>query len=213
MDEKRVFFIAYDGFSDWECAYALAELASGRYFKRDAPSCRVMTATPSGGEVRSMGGMRVVADLPLSAIDPEPDDMFLIPGGLGWEADGHGDIAALATMALGRGMTVAAICGATFGLARAGLLNSRKHTSNAPQYLSLAGPAYSGAALYRWDPVVSDVSLITATGLAPVEFAHEIFSQSGLFTKEVADAWRELNLERSFEAWNAFQAATGGAQL
>ena len=44
------------------------------------------------------------------------------------------------------GVPVAAICGATAGLARAGLLDQRNHTSDAAGYLAATG--YAGGAHY-----------------------------------------------------------------
>ena len=49
---------------------------------------------------------------------------------------------------------VAAICGATAGLAMGGLLDDRRHTSNAREYLAATG--YRGSGLYRDLPAVSD---------------------------------------------------------
>lgn len=44
--------------------------------------------------------------------------------------------------------TVAAICGATLALARAGLLNDRQHTSNKTGYIEQYVRDYSGQKLY-----------------------------------------------------------------
>ncbi len=63
-------------------------------------------------------------------------------------------------------MPVAAICGATYALAAAGLLDHRRHTSNDPGYLASSG--YAGAEHYVEEPAVIDGDLVTATGIAPV---------------------------------------------
>ena len=55
--------------------------------------------------------------------------------------------------------------GATAALARKGLLDRRKHTSNALIYLQQL-PQYRGAALYCEQPAVTDGQLITASGTA-----------------------------------------------
>jgi putative intracellular protease/amidase len=58
------------------------------------------------------------------------------------------------------GVPVAAICGATAGLARTELLDQRNHTSAAPEYLAATG--YAGADRYRNERAVVDGDLITA---------------------------------------------------
>ena len=55
-----------------------------------------------------------------------------------WDAGG-GAFAAAAARFLDAGVPVAAICGATAGLARAGLLDKRLHTSAAAGYLMATG--------------------------------------------------------------------------
>jgi putative intracellular protease/amidase len=85
---------------------------------------------------------------------------------------------------------VAAICGATAGLARLGLLDDRAHTSNAAGYLK--GTGYAGAANYQDAPAVRAPGLITAGGMAPLEFAREIFAELELFDPEVLEAWYQL---------------------
>ncbi len=51
--------------------------------------------------------------------------------------------------ALKLGTTIAAICGATLGLANEGYLNSRKHTSNDLDYMNMVCPNYKGETFYE----------------------------------------------------------------
>ena len=87
-------------------------------------------------------------------------------------------------------MPVAAICGATAGLAAAGLLDDRAHTSNAREFLESTG--YGGGERYRAEGAVTDGDLITASGTAPVDFAHEIFARLGLYEPATLAAWYKL---------------------
>jgi transcriptional regulator GlxA family with amidase domain len=87
---------------------------------------------------------------------------------------------------------VAAICGATVALASAGFLNNRPHTSNDLDYLKATCPAYQGEAHYRHEPAVTDGDLITATGVAPLEFAYHILKQLDVCTADTLDAWYKL---------------------
>ena len=55
-----------------------------------------------------------------------------------------------------------------------GYLDSRKHTSNDLNYLKTVCPNYKGEKFYEMGPVVSSENLVTASGIAPLEFAMEI---------------------------------------
>jgi putative intracellular protease/amidase len=82
---------------------------------------------------------------------------------------------------LDAGVPVAAACGATFGLAVAGLLDNRAHTSNAAEYLAASG--YGGGDRFRDEPAVVDGALITASGVAPVHFARAILDRLGVYER------------------------------
>ena len=153
------------------------------------------------------GGLTVVPTASLVEIDPETIDMLIIPGADTW-ADGHDEVLALASDLVARGTTVAAICGATLGLARTGLLDDRPHTSNAPDYLTMT-PNYHGAARYREAKVVAEDTVITAPATAPIDFARAIFERLEAFPPEILDAWYGLYTtgERRF-----FDALVGGGQ-
>ena len=84
-------------------------------------------------------------------------------------------------------MPVAAICGATSGLARAGLLDERRHTSAAPEYLAATG--YAGGAHYVDARAVSDGGLVTAGPDAPVQFARATLGLLGLMPEAALDAY------------------------
>ncbi len=79
--------------------------------------------------------------------------------------------------ALKMGVIVAAICGATIGLANYEFLDDRKHTSNSLDYMKMVCPNYNGENLYEMGPVASDQNLITASGVAPLEFAMEVLKK------------------------------------
>jgi putative intracellular protease/amidase len=96
----------------------------------------------------------------------------------------------IAGIFLNSGVPVAAICGATAGLTRGGLLDHRRHTSNAREYL--AATQYRAMSLYEDSPAVTDDNLITASGVAPVDFAQHIFRRLNLYQPSVLDAWYGL---------------------
>ena len=72
---------------------------------------------------------------------------------------------------------IAAICAATVAIARLGLLRGRQHTSNGLKYLQLHVPEYHEAQNYVEAPAVRDRGLITASGIADIEFARELFEE------------------------------------
>ena len=116
--------------------------------------------------------------------------MLILPGGQGWESGANTEAAEKAREFVATGVPVAAICAATLGLARAGLLDDLGHTSNAPEYLAASG--YRGARLYRNVPATTDRNITTATGIAPVDFAYEIFKVLSLYSGPALEAWYAL---------------------
>jgi putative intracellular protease/amidase len=100
---------------------------------------------------------------------------------------------------------VAAICGATYGLAKGGLLDDREHTSNARVFLESSG--YRGGHLYRDAPAVTDRGLITASGCFPVDFATHIFKALDLYEPKVLEAWRGLYTTGAVEHFAVLAAA------
>ena len=116
-----------------------------------------------------MGGVRIVPDMLLADLDPADSDLLVLPGGELWDAGGGEAFAAAAERFLEAGVPVAAICGATAGLARAGLLDERHHTSAAAEYLAATG--YAGGDRYVDERAVVDGDLITAGPQSPVQFA------------------------------------------
>lgn len=89
-------------------------------------------------------------------------------------------------------MPIAAICAATVALARIGLLRGRRHTSNGLTYLKAHVPDYAEAAHYVDAPAVRDRGLITASGLADVEFARELFEELDVLSPADRAEWAEM---------------------
>jgi putative intracellular protease/amidase len=85
---------------------------------------------------------------------------------------------------------VAAICGATAGLARAGLLVERSHTSAAAEFLAATG--YRGGDRYVDERAAVDGELITAGPQSPVQFARATLGRLGLASADTLDAYERL---------------------
>jgi len=181
-----VHVLVFEGFADWEPAYALAEL-------RRSGGLDVVTLGFTDAPVRSMGGLRVVPDRAIAGLDIAAVRLLLLPGGDMWEGTypRAGLDSLLAELHAG-GVPIAAICGATLALARAGLLNDRAHTSNEEAYLTSMASEYAGGGQYVDELAVRDRRVITASGLGPTEFAREIFEELGVFTAEERPVWYHL---------------------
>ncbi|MFI6871405.1 type 1 glutamine amidotransferase family protein [Nocardia sp. NPDC050406] len=186
---KTVHLAVYDTFADWEAGHATAHINRAMW-QREPGSWQVRTVGATAEAVTSAGGMRVVPDVVLAELSPQESAMLILPGADTWETGALEAFSATAREFLAAGVPVAAICGATFGLASAGLLDDRAHTSNAAEYLAYSG--YSGAEHFVYEPAVTDGDLITATGTKPVEFARAIFARLGLYEPHILDAWYRL---------------------
>ncbi len=181
-----VHVLVFEGFADWEPAYALAEL-------RRSGGLDVVTLGFTDAAVRSMGGLRVVPDRAIAGLDSAAVRLLLLPGGDMWEGTyPRAGLDALLAELHSRSVPIAAICGATLALARAGLLNDRAHTSNEPAYLTSLVPEYAGGSRYIDALAVRDRGVITASGLGPTEFAREIFEELEVFTAEERPVWYHL---------------------
>ena len=200
---KVAYLYVFDTMADWEAGYAIAELNSGRYFKNGSMKYTVKTISNSLEPIVTMGGMRVIPDTTVNEFKLDDAGLLILPGGNTWLETIHDPILEKAKECLHDDITVAAICGATFGLARAGLLNDRYHTSNDLDYLMSVCPNYAGSVFYRPEPAVSDRKLITAPGVAPIEFAYQILKSLDVISPQALEAWYQLN--RTHEARYFFE--------
>jgi putative intracellular protease/amidase len=189
MRQQSVHLYVFDSMADWEAGYAVAGI-NQRAFQKNPERYRIETVAARSGPVTTMGGITILPDMTLSALSPTQSGMLILPGGTTWEDGRHGEVLAAARQFLEAGVPVAAICAATAALAQAGILDSRRHTSNAREYLLVTG--YAGARLYADRPAVSDGDVITAAGTAPVDFAYEIFRRLDLYQPEALEAWYGL---------------------
>lgn len=189
VKKQNVHVFVFDSLSDWEASYAIASINNPQ-FQKNPGRYQVRTVASSMSLVESAGGMRIQPDMVLNELSPADSAMLILPGGSVWDQGGNVDAVDKARQFLDADTPVAAICGATGALARGGLLDDRRHTSNALEYLSYTG--YAGAELYENVPAVTDKNLITASGTAPVDFARHILRILGVYSASVLEAWYGL---------------------
>lgn len=192
MHTRKVYLYVFDTMADWETGYLIAELNSGRYFKKGLAPVEVITVGVDQNPVTTMGGLKILPSISVDECHLESTDVFILPGGETWTEEIHEPILKKASKALGEGTVVAAICGATVGLAKMGLLDSRRHTSNDLEYLKMICPTYQGVPYYEMEPAVTDGNLVTASGVAPLEFAMHVLKVLDVFAPETLHAWFHL---------------------
>ena len=185
MQEVHLFVL--DGMADWEPGFAIAHI--NRPMPGVPSGFRVRTVGQDKTPVRSMGGLTIVPDLSLSEFP-----LCECNADSAWrrfvERRENGPALSMAKEFVAAGVPVAAICGATFGLARAGLLDDRLHTSNDPGWLASSG--YGGAAHYVQEPAVEDRGVITASVTGSLEFARLVLARLGIFSTSALEAWYGL---------------------
>jgi putative intracellular protease/amidase len=186
VPDKAIYLLVVEGFADWEPAHAVAELRRhGKY--------RVESVGLTPEPVCSMGGLRVLPSTTAAGVNPSDVAVFVLPGGDRWEkAPIEPELEALLKQLDARQVPIAAICGATVAISRIGLLRGRRHTSNGLNYLRSHVPGYDEADRYVNAPAVRDQGLITASGLADVEFARELFEELEVLSVKDRALWAQI---------------------
>lgn len=194
---NTVYLYVFDTMADWEVGYLTAELNSGRYYKKGLHPSKIVTVGIEKTPVITKGGLRILPDIKMEDCSIENAAALILPGGDTWTETIHEPILSMAEQCLKEGIIVAAICGSTMGLAQKGLLDSRQHTSNDLEYLKMICPNYAGEKYYKQESVITDGKLITASGIAPLEFSLHVLKALDVFATKTLDAW--YNLYRTHE--------------
>lgn len=177
---SRIVIALQNDYADWEPALLMA---ATRYWL----NCEVVTASPDGQPVISMGGLKVATDIGLDAINAESFDALIIPGGYAWEQGTASDFTALATGFRDHGKVLGGICAAASALAATGVLDDVAHTGNSlASHKKYAG--YRGEARYLDQPqAVRGGKIVTAAGSAPDTFTIEVLKALGLYGPEAEE--------------------------
>ena len=179
-----------DTMADWEIGYLTAYISRTEH-QQDPAAVRLRTVGLTREPVRTVGGLTVVPDATVDDLDPARSAMLVLPGADTWGDPGQRVWLEQAQRFLDAGVPVAAICGATYALAAAGMLDDRPHTGPDKDFLASTG--YAGTDHFVVDDlVVTDGDLITASPVAPVEFARAIFARLGLYEPGVLASWYKL---------------------
>lgn len=175
--------------ADWEIGHLTAELHSQRFFRQGAPACTLKTVSDTKEPIKTMGGLTILPDCLVEDIIIQKENVIILPGADTWNELRHAAIINKVSELLAVGGTVAAICGATTALAKAGLLDNRPHTSNGAGFLEMMCPSYQGTSFYLNQLSVANHNLITAGSTGGLLWAKQIIERLDVFYKETLTAW------------------------
>lgn len=185
---KNVYLLVFDGLADWEIGLVTYELNTRNAIK-------VTTVGFTKEAIRTGGGLKVLPDIALSEIELDNTALFILPGGDMWHKtfDFDRELERVVLQLHNKGVPVAAICGATVFLAKAGIFKEGlQHTSNSLEYLQNNVPGYTEQAFYRDTYAVSDRGIITASGVANVEFTYQILKTLKVYDDAVLSEFAEF---------------------
>jgi putative intracellular protease/amidase len=189
----KVYLYVLNTLADWEIGYLTAEINSGRFLDKTKTPVNLIKLGNTLEPIKTMGGITITPDESIDNITLQEGDLLILPGADTWLEESNNKILNLVSDVINKNVIIAAICGATMALAQKGLLNNRKHTSNDKEFLKTICPGYSGENFYLNQPVVADNNLITATGLAALEFSYEVLKKTYLMKTETLESWYQLH--------------------
>jgi putative intracellular protease/amidase len=162
---KTIGFIFIDGFADWE--YGLLSASAVEWF-----GGRAVSLSPDGAPRKSMSGFHLTPDRGFDIAENADLDAIAVIGSDHWASNAHPDPSPLLKAVAARGGVVGGICAGTLALARSGLFEAARHTSNGRDWILMHEPAYAGSGNYQDVPhAVADGRIVSAPGSAPGTFA------------------------------------------
>lgn len=205
----KVYLYLLNTLADWEISYLTAELNSGRYLDKTKPSVELIKIGNTTEPIKTMGGITITPDESIDNIQFKEDDLLILPGADTWMEEENKKIIDIASDVINKKVIIAAICGATVALANKGILNNRKHTSNDIEFFKMFCPEYTGENFYLNQPAVTDDNLITASGIAPLEFSYEVLKRTNLMKTETLEAWYQLYKTKESKFFYALMESIG----
>jgi putative intracellular protease/amidase len=177
----KTYVFLNDRYADWEIGYVLPELhRNGK---------EIHTFGLSKAQITSGGSLRVIPEMSLDEVRINRGDLLLLCGGWFWKEFESSRLDYLVRSARKDGAVVAGICAASGYMAKIGLLDDVKHTSNSVEFLLERAPEYKGEDHYKKDMAVCDQDIITAGGLGAIDFTYEILKRLEVYTPEECKQW------------------------
>jgi len=159
--------------------------------------------------IKTMGGIIITPDESIDNIKFKEDDLLILPGADTWMQEENKKIIDIVSGIIDKKVIIAAICGATVALANEGLLNNRNHTSNDIEFLKLFCSEYGEENFYLDQPAITDDNLITASGIAPIEFSYEVLKRINVMKVETLEAWYQLYKTKESKYFYALMESIG----
>ena len=203
MKKKNILTFVFDGFADWETAYAMVGITRSDSYRVPHSRRRENAGNLHGRPDRFPPTSTFVLLMRMTLIPRTPRRHS--SGGSAWEDDRNTEITELLRHCVAVGIPVAAICGATLSLARLGAFATCQHTSNDETYLEAFAPDYSGRDNYRHQPAITSNGIVTAAGTAAVEFAQEIFELLEIADNQEVKEWFGYIQSKMVQVANDFE--------
>ncbi|TGW07220.1 glutamine amidotransferase, partial [Mesorhizobium sp. M2D.F.Ca.ET.145.01.1.1] len=160
-ENKIIGFLFIEGFADWE--YGLLAASAVEWF-----GARAVSLTPGGKPVTGISGFRLTPGRSADADDNIDLDAVAVIGSDQWAGKAPPDASELLTAVAARGGVVGGICAGTLALARAGMFEKARHTSNGRDWINRHEAGYAGDGNYQDVPhAVADGRIVSAPGSAP----------------------------------------------
>jgi len=160
MKTKEVLLLLTDNWADWEASYAISGVNMVEQYT-------VKTIAVDDKPKVSVGGLRTEIDYTIDQYeDLDNCAMVILTGGYSWREGEHPEIKTFVADAHGKGIPVAAICGATAYLEKHGFID---HSDP--------------------EQVVNKNDFITADERSALEFAREILLTLKAHSDEDVEGW------------------------
>lgn len=175
---NKILVFIFDGMTDYEITFVMHLLGV------DAGK-EIITIAYEDKTIKSRSGFLYKPAKLITDVLVEDADGLIIPGG--WYADTRPELITLINNLNSKGKLISAICGAgTVFLAKSGVLNNVKYTTPAIEWTKEYIEAFGEKdpfprENFLQERVVRDRNIITAQGIAFIDFAIEICDWFNLF--------------------------------
>lgn len=190
---NEILYVLLPDFASHEMVYLMEAVSSDERQLKPAPKYVNKIVAPSLNPVTAIGGFRVLPDYSFGTMPRDYAALVLI-GGFGWLTTEAEAVVPVVQKAVADGRIVGAICNGASFMAKAGLLNSVKHTGNGLQQLKLwGGDSYTNPEGYIHAQAVSDNHIVTANGSGTLEFTRELLLLLENDTPERIEMYYQFN--------------------
>jgi transcriptional regulator GlxA family with amidase domain len=203
--DKVICALLFEGF---ELLDVFGPLEAWGMHAQTAGGLTIVTTAQTSGAIKSAQGPRAVADYALA--DCPPIDVLLVPGGIGTRREaGNGVLMEWLGRRADEAEIVSSVCTGAALLARAGLLDGRRATSNkfAFSWVVEQGPRVQWVRQARW---VEDGKFVTSSGVsAGIDMTLALIARmAGVASAERVATRMEYEWHRD-AAWDPFAKVHG----